>query len=1183
MKSLYRMASLPGKWLFIALMAFTMQVHATTNQDSAALVTLKVSNAPIEDVFLRIEAQTGFSFTYSTQLIDKKEKVSVDFKRERLGDVLRELLGKRNLRWVIRGTGIVILQDSKPATQIERFSATDSIPKIDVRGVVTDKSGNPIPGATVSLKGQSRGQSTDGEGRFFFTNMPVNGVIQISSIGFEAKQMRLHGESSLRIVLDTLIRDIEGVEVFSTGYQNIPKDRATGSYVQVGGEVINRSVSSNIMDRVINYTSSLRFEPRPVRSGVNSSDISIRGFSTILANMRPLVVVDGFPYEEANSIGENSILNFINPNDIESITVLRDAAAASIWGARAGNGVIVINTKKGRFNQKLRVQLMASYNIVERPDIYKLPIISSKDAIDFETKRFDAGAYNEYDDVYAPIGYFPALSPVAEILLAKRRGEISSIQAETMLGKIATHDVRDDLYRKMMREELNQQYALNITGGTSVISYYGSVGYNKTDGTSLGSNYDRITTRFETNMRPVSQMEINTFITYTQSKSTSSLVDYTQYLANGVQKAAPYSNFFNENGSLASLPGPSDIRLKYIDTVKTNGLLDWTYNPLDEMNHTNANINQNSTRLGASMRYNFLPFLGVEVRGQYEKAIAANETYYAQESFHVRDLVNRYMSLGANGQPRYNVPIGGKLDFFNQTKSSWNLRAQFNFNKSWANGTVNAILGAERSEVKGSATADRKYGYDPGSSTVSTKMDYQNTYPTRPLGNFGNAPIPNNEFVSSTLTRYVSYFMTASYFFLDRFTLSGSMRFDGSNYFGVDANQRIRPLWSAGGSWDINNESFFKVNWINNLKLRLTYGFSGNVDNSATSLPTVRFINPTVGYHPFPTASLVTPPNPGLHWERIGLTNYALDFSILKRAVSGSIEYYRKKGIDLIGSDIVEPTTGVTRFTSNYASMKGQGFDIVLNTNVGRSIKWVSNTILSYNIDEITDYKTINPATFNYLDGSPIVGESLSRLYAYPSAGLSGLDGAPQGYIGGKTTPFTDVLQKAKPEDLVYIGTQVPKYFGSIRNTLSYRDFSLSVGLVFKFNYYFTRTSINYANLAYYWGGHSDYARRWQKPGDEINTRIPALPDILDDRSVFLERSTDLIENGGVIRLQDIRFSYDFNRQRFKSLPFENAQIFIFLNNIGMIWKANKEGLDPDLSAGGRVPRSIAFGVTISL
>ncbi|MGX5820260.1 SusC/RagA family TonB-linked outer membrane protein [Chitinophaga lutea] len=1165
-----------GRWALLCLFLVPVLKFAFGNDTSR--ITLHVSNQPIESIFKLIEKQTGLTFYYGKSVLDGSTNASINVDNAPLSKVMDILLAGKKVAWQINKGGIILSRPAAPSAPAAIVA--DSVPKISVSGTVVDKSGNPLVGATVTIRGEMRGQGTDNLGRFSFVNVPVNATLVVSSIGFDPKQVKVGGQGSVRVALDSAIRDIQAVEVVSTGYQTIPKERATGSFSFVSNETLNRTVSTNLLDRFVNSVSSLKLE----KVGTANTNITIRGISTINANMVPLVVIDGFPLEEGNGKDVAAIaLKNLNPNDIESVTVLKDAAAASIWGARSGNGVIVITTKKGGFNRKPTVQFTASINLIDQPDIKKLPLISSESAVDYEIALFNSGFYNAYNGPFPATYAYPIVSPVIEVLLAQKRNAISKAEADKKLAMYKQHDIRDDIDQYFLQRGVNQQYSASISGGSDRNSYYASLGYDRNRDNIVRNASSRFTLRIDNTFRVTKSTELGMYVSYVQNQSDDNGYNYARLLATGATNAAPYTFLADENGAPLHVPTSGTLRQAYIDTISTPGLLDWHSKPIDELRSNNSENKILNTRIGGSIKQNIIKGISLEIRGQYEKRTTGTHTLAGLSSFETRNSINRFMFLDASKKPNYPVPIGAISSDIEDSFTGWNFRALININKTFGDHNISAIAGAEAQETSSIREYSRKYGFDPITNMYNSQIDYKTSFQLRPSSS-GRvvAAVPSAEY----LTRFRSYFANAAYTLLDKYTVSTSGKIDASNAFGIKANQRNIPLWSTGASWDLSRESFFRIRNIEQIKLRFTYGYNANRSPSSTALPIITYsTNPASPYTPYEYATLSAPPNVGLTWERIRTTNTGLDFSLFKNRLNGSIEYYTKYGMDLIGIIPLDPTYGTSQYTTNYGSLKGKGLDVTLNAIlVDHKLKWRSAIIFSTNKDKVINYY-LNPSIVNststYLAYSaPLVGQPLFKIYAYRWAGLDPKNGNPQGYLADTIAPFTTILssQGAKPKDLRYVGNLLPKYFGSFLNTVSIEGITLSWNIVYKFGHYFRRPSIDYNLLRAFWGGHADYESRWRKPGDEGITTVPSNAN--DTRYSFYSNSEVLVEKGDFIRLQDIRVEYQFRNVNILGGLLSNSSVFIFANNVGLLWTANNKGLDPEApSLTTPVPRAYAAGI----
>ncbi|WP_316812560.1 SusC/RagA family TonB-linked outer membrane protein [Pedobacter heparinus] len=1184
----------------LILIVSMVQVSASTFAQS---LTITANKAPMAQVLKEIRKQSGYKFIIDGDLLKRLHPVSVSVKNASLEKALSASFSGQPVSYEIVEKTIFIKAKESSLFNVIQSAAKNLWKDLTVKGRVVDQDGKPLPNASIRVKGKSAVTNTNADGEFEIKGVDEDAVLLVSYVGFKTLEISLKDAvMPLEIKLNVATGELEEVNVtYSTGYQNIPKERATGSFVQIDKELFSRGVSTNVLDRILEVTNSLKIEKTPLVS----SNITIRGLSTINASMKPLIVVDGFPYEEVGESTTRISLNNLNPNDIESITILRDAAAASIWGARSGNGVIVITTKKGKFNQNTNVSFQSSVNLVEKPRLDKMKVIDPMEAIEFEKKAFSVGSYNVYDDLYPSIDYFPALSPAVELMLAARKQHISTpgynvLKDPEVLAQLAAmggYDIRDDISKYLLQTAVNQQYSFNISGGSEKMKYYTSFGYDNNLPIEKGNQNDRVTLNFNSTFKPIKNLELNTFIVYTKRKNTAAFgVNYTSFLPNARGTVAPYSRLADNYGNSLPLARNIDYRVAYLDTASYPALLDWYYRPLDEMENSDNTTDLNSTRIGGGIKYNLLPGIAIAISSQYENVNSNNNNYSSIKSYGTRNTINRFMYKDASGKIQYPVPLGGILDFTNSESIDWNIRSTLTIDKKWAKHQISAIAGVEAKEISFYSNTERKYKFDRNTSTFSTNMDFKNSFAIRPAGHVGAfGTISSGESNSGILNRFMSYFANAGYTYNNKYTLTASGRIDGSNFFGSKANQRITPLWSSGILWDISNEDFYQLKWLSSLKLRATYGYNANMNNRATALPTAQYNNPTGTYNNEIYLTLLTPPNPGLTWERVKVVNLGVDFGILNNRINGTLEYYKKKGVNLIGAKIIESTVGVSTYSGNYGTMTGKGFDLILNSvNFDRKLKWATSLNLSYNTDKITNYEISQfnkNNTSNYFSPTFLVlNERRLKVYSYPAASLDPLAGQPRGYVNGQIVDFIQVIQPsssggANPSDLIYHGSATPEIFGNVLNTLNYKQISLSFNIGFQLKYFVRTTSINYASMLSGWGkAHSDYALRWRKPGDEDFTIVPSMPNSNDGRDDFYMNSNSLVVKGDHIRLRDIRLSYALNRSTIKRLPFTNANLFVYTSNLGILWKANKDGIDPDYPDNSVPPvqRSIAVGLNLN-
>lgn len=1034
---------------------------------------------------------------------------------------------------------------------------------LPIKGKILDERGMPIPGATITVKGGQTHAIANSNGQFTLHRLFAPSVILITCIGYKNQEITVTKNSDLgNIILTPDHHQLTEVEVVSTGFQHLPRERATGSFTQINNSLLNRGQSTDILSRLNGVTSGLSFTAAGNKQ-FGQSNIEIRGRATLFSNPDPLIIIDNFPYD-----GD---LNNINPNDVESITILKDAAAASAWGSRSGNGVIVITTKKGALNAAPTVSITSSFNIGSKPDLYQLPQLSSSEYLEVEQFLFRKGAYNAtINNGYA------ALSPAVEIFLAARNKTISKADSIAQIEALKGYDAREQLLKYYYRPSLNQQYQASIAGGSATQKYFVSAGYDKNTNHIKNNSYNRITLNASNTYYFLkNRLELFSNIIYTGSLSKS---------APDIVMSYPYDQLADADGT--PLIKAKTLRPSYASTAGNGKLLNWIYKPLEELDKGYSTTSSNLTdyRINLSLSYNILKGLKAALLYSYERGISETNTLNELESFYTRDLINTYTQINSITQDLdYAIPYGGILNTSMNNIKSHNGRMQVNYDKQWNKHNVNAITGVEIKDLNNFNSRGTLYGYYPETaSNQNAAVNYTKENPKFYNPSNSSRISPNSDQLGST-NRFFSYYFNGAYTYDDKYIASISLRKDESNLFGVTSNLKGVPLWSAGLAWRINKESFYHLTWLPELKLRATYGYTGNVNNTISAYLTAIGGDVFSQYKAY-SSRIVNPPNPTLRWERNRNINIGIDFGTKSGRINGNIDYWQKRGIDLIGKSPIAPQTGIILFTGNTATTVTKGMDFVLNTiNTIGAIKWSTTLLYNYNNSLVTDYKVTNGSNHDIVSAgynNPLIGFPYYSIFSYRYGGLD-INGNPQGYLNSNISrDYTGIKTSVNRDELVFSGSATPTSSGSLRNTFIYKSFDFSFNILYKFGYYFRRTSLD--NNIYRIGGNnyqlSDYKDRWQKPGDELSTNVPSLIYPLNESRNDLYLYSDvLVEKGDHVRLQDIRIGFTVSKRA--SLGFNRLNLFTNVNNIGILWRANKHQIDPDSPNSITISKTIAFGL----
>lgn len=1031
------------------------------------------------------------------------------------------------------------------------FSLITLAQQQELKGVVLDNAtSTPIADVVVSVANGSQITRTDSEGKFLLKVLSKKVDLLFAGKNHESRtiSVKLPQAQILTFTLASKIFEIEEVTL-STGYQKIAKERATGSFSSVDSPLLQQQITTNVIDRLQAVASGVLMS-----KGTGSTQLMVRGLSSINGPKAPLIILDNFPYE-----GD---INNINPNTVENITVLKDAAASSIWGARAANGVIVISTKTASLSQKVRLDFTANTTISPKPDLNYLKALTSSDFIDVEKELFNRGFYKT--DINSPTR--PVLSPVVSLLNKEKNGLISPETAAFEINRLRSVDTRDQYRKYMYQPAVKRQYFINMSDATPKLSWLSSLGYDDNKG-SLDEGYQRLNLRVQNIWKPLSKLTLNTSAYLTRTANQSGRIGYGAITMKN--NAVPYMEFADDNGNALAVSKVYDQTYK--NSLIGKGLLDWNYYPLTDWKHSTSKSTATEVIINSAVNYKFFKGLDADLLYQYQWSSGHTDNLNDEQSYYTRNYINQFAQINANGQVSFIIPQGGILDKTNRLTNTNSLRGQLNYNQIFNKNRISALLGAETRSSNSKIEYNRFYGYNEKNLTTGS-IDYTKQYPNFVTGSTGF--IQRNQSLGEQNTRFVSLYANASYTYDGKYILSGSARRDASNLFGLNTNDQWNPFWSAGLAWDISKESFYNVSFLPFLKLRSSYGHSGNINPAMVAVTTIAYYRENSPYTNHPTARFDNYYNPSLKWENTRMENFALDFSTPHDRISGSVEYFTKKSDNLFGSTPIDYTTGIMNMLWNVAAMQGRGWDVELKTiNIDKTFRWKSILNMSIYHDKVTQYYLNNKVARNFVqpDVSAYItgleGMPVYSIFGYKWAGLDAQNGDPLGYFEGKISKnYAEILNAdIKTDDLQYFGSAVPTHYGSFVNSFSYRNFSLDVGILYKSGYWFRRNSINYTALYNSWLGHKDYEERWQKSGDEVFTNVPSNSYVSNsNRDAFYNGAAILVEKGDHIRLQYINIAYNLPGDYWSKMPMKNLNLYFNVDNLGILWKANKAGIDPD-------------------
>lgn len=1015
-----------------------------------------------------------------------------------------------------------------------------------IKGTIRDQSSHPVI-ATVTEKGTKNGTTTDAEGNFNLEASSADAVLVVSGNGIKSIDYRLKGKTSVTIVVERIALEIEVVEV-NTGYQRLNRERATGSFEQIDERLLNTQTDRNILKRLDGVVSGLNFNDKADRRKHN---MSIRGLSSINGPLDPLIILDNFPYD-------GNIEN-INVDDIESVTVLKDAAASSIWGARAANGVIVITTKKARYATSTSIDFNSQFQLQQKTDLWAQPIIESPDYIALEQFLFDKGYFNS--TINNSKRNQTPLTPGIDIMLMARDRLISEARRDQMLDSLAQIDSRSDYMKYFYQNPFRQQYTLNLAAGNDRMAYRYSVGYEDRKA-ERGVESNRLNLRFNNSFRISKGLDLDADVYYTRSLDQGKgKPEYGEMRVNN--RAVPYLKLADEQGN--ALPIYTGLRKEYIEQMEQYDLLDWNYYPLtDHKSYKNRSV-ANDLVANVQVKYSFLNGFQLSALGQYQVQRGETESLAGIESYSTRNLINRFSQVNTQtGEVKPIVPMGGVMSRSQSVLSSYSGRAQLAYNNTIGRFDIAGILGMEIRQAKtGSNPYPDLYGY------LEMPLSYQpidlvNMYPTLVTGamaRIGGVATPNN-----MTNRFVSQFGNLALTYDTKYVWSVSARKDATNVFGLKANEKWNPLWSTGLAWHIHKENWIAQDWLSKLTLRTTLGYSGNLDPTKMAAIVISYQAPDNYYSFYPYSLISTPRNDNLRWEKTRMINLALDFGLLDNRIAGSFEWYNKRGTDLYGPTNYDYTTfgNAKTMIQNTANMAGNGIDLRLTTrNIGRKFKWNSSFIFSYNESKVTKYNSESANRLANLIGNgnvitPIEGHPLYSIASYRWGGLDA-QGDPQGYtLEGISKNYPAIINeislKNVADNIVIHGSSMPVFQGTFSNTFSYDRFSVSAMLSYRAGYFVRRSTFAFGSFLTRGDGHADFYKRWQNPGDELLTEVPALiyPNN-ENRERFYRMSEATASKADNIYLQYVSASYRWADHLGKRL--NDGTVSINISNLGFVWR----------------------------
>jgi len=1171
----------------VIFIASLMQVSAAS---LAQRITLSRNNAPLESVLREIRKQTGLDIVFDGKIIPRNQLVNVGAKNAGVDQVLKSVLQGLPLTYSINRNVVTIRRKDSDSGATRPVGTLD---RITVTGKVVDEKGEPLIGASIFVEGDASVLgSTNLRGEFTLLNVDSKASLIIAYVGY--KPMTVAAKADIGTVkMEPAETELSEVEVtYNTGFQKISRERAAGSFAKPDLNVmLNRTTTTNLLTRLEGLVPGLTTRgPAGILVRGQSSIPQINDDAPALTSTRPLVVVDGIEFE--------GNIEQINMQDVEDISVLKDATSASIWGSKAANGVIVITTKKGKRGDKLRVEYDGYYAFQGRQDLNYVPRLNSQQFISLSRELFPQ--FLPYYKDWRTVNQIYSNLPHLQIQYDRARGLISQQRADAMLDSLSGLNNQGQIADLFYQDAATLNQTVSVTGGGKVHNFYVSANHigSRPDTAGIRSNQYKINLNNTFSFGTRLSVGLNADLTNTLTERANSYVPATDMV--------PYQMFVGPDGNplnmnylgafnLIGTDPTSGTALQ--DSVRANyqarSRINLDYNPVLDRDRARTTSNGMYARLVGNVRLNILKGLDFQGTYGYNSGNTNTREVWDQDLYNMRILAARFtQAANPNVIPVYNIPaIGGRLNVSTSTYKAWTLRNQLVFNHNWKKHQLTVMAGQQATSTTPVTTTGTYYGWDDQLQTSAPiDMARLNAGITGALA--GTATLNGNNVGGGEgrIARTTSYFMNSGYTFAGKYTLNASWRIDESNLFGRDKSAQNRPVYSIGGKWALGFEDWMKpVTWLNRLDLRLTYGITGNAPFAgAASSYDILQARSNVNYVTGSGYLLQSPANTKLTWEATRVYNAGLDFAILNNRLSGSVDGYIRKTEDLIGELATSPFTGYATVIGNYGDLENKGLDLGLtSTNISiRDFSWNTGLTFTYNKNKLVKLQQNPPATGDSkATANRLVGFPLNAVFIYDYAGLNS-SGDPQ--VRRADGTVTSAINVTTPEDILYGGTLQPTWSGGLQNNFRYKSFGLSANIIYSGGNVFTNPidPSNIENIVGFNSYHPDFLNRWKVAGDENRTDIPRYvpsPALQNGRNLrYYSRSQRYALDGAYAKLRDITLSYSIPQRLSSRINAQAVSFRLQVNNL-LLWTANKEGIDPEAIGGIRPAQgTVSLGAHIT-
>ncbi|WP_227740358.1 TonB-dependent receptor [Salegentibacter sp. BLCTC] len=1104
----------------LLLIISLFKIHANTySQDKK--ITLEVQNATIKEVFREIEDLSEFRFLYNQNKVDVNRKVSLNAYKKPISDILDSLFSETDIYFKVKKKQI-ILKEGKPKEKLIPGTSNVMQETITVTGTVTEaETGMPIPAANILEKGTSNGVMSDFDGNFSI-KVSADAILQISYIGYATKEVNVNDRNEIDIVLEEDAAALE--EVVVVGYGTQRKGSVIGAVSQLNSKNIEDRTVPNITQSLTGQMPGVTVIQRSGRPGSSGGELSIRGVGSFGANANPLVLIDGIPGD----------LSQVNSNDVESVSVLKDAAAAAIYGSRAANGVVLVTTKNGK-KGKLDVKYQGYVGFQQATQLPEMV-----DSWEY------AELYNEAigDDVYTS----------EDIQKFKQGNDLDNYPNSKFVESV------------FKRNPIQTSHNFQINGGSEATRYLVSLGYLNQKGLLEDNNYSRYNLRLNLINEINEKLTLTTRLSGTQEITEEPAppggIEFDNMMAiinEAVRVPAIYAGQFSD-GDFGTGHAQMGTPLSFIES---------------ESFYTNKPFNFNANM---KLDWNILKSLKLSLIGGYEKNTRKSKRFLASQR------LNANLLLGP-----------ASLRQIYDESSYRTIQGIMEFDKKFGDHDIEILAG---------------YSFEDNHYEIMN--GFRDKLPSNNLHEI-NVGSPEGQQINGTANEWAlqSFFGRAKYEFRKKYLFESTMRYDGSSRFPKNKKYAFFPSFAIG--WKLSEERFFTdaLPWIDDFKLKASYGKLGNQNIGNYPYQTVF----SSGYdYPFggslhPGVAITNITDSNLHWESTTSHNVGGDFTLLNNNLDFSINYFIKKTTDILykPSSSISSILGKEISETNTGSLRNEGWEFMMSYNkswndfrisLSPNFSIIHNKVQDLGVGNIQQPNGLvgngndlfigypmniyygYVADGLYRDDDAIAnGADVSKINPQPKPGdikykdISGPDGVPDGQVDAKY-------------DRKILGSRIPKYTFGFNLGANYKNFDFNV--LFQGVGGVKGRLSGYAGTAFY---NTASIQRWMKENrwtlenPNPNASYPRLEIVSNQGTPNTLESSYWILNASYLRLKNVRIGYKLPSELLNKWKVKNIRFYLSGENI-ITWDKYPQGWDPEINSGGQfypILSNYTLGVTINI